>query len=91
MNVLEANMTKLVLGIEGQQMTLTCDVNSGKPDETIFWMTNEKVVSSGGPGRLKYTFIPKLDDHLQIYTCKANNSLKSVPLEKKVQLRLTCE
>lgn len=84
-------MTEIVLGIEGQEMTLTCNVNSGEPAETIFWITKEQVVSSGGPGRLNYTFIPQQEDNRQIYTCKANNSLNSVPLEKNVQLRLTCE
>ncbi|XP_052072853.1 netrin receptor DCC-like isoform X1 [Mytilus californianus] len=89
MKVLEANMTEIVLGIEGQQLTLTCNVNSGKPEETIFWIKNETVVSSGGPGSLRYTFIPQQEDNLQNYTCKANNSLNSVPLEESVQLRLT--
>ncbi|XP_052072854.1 uncharacterized protein LOC127710938 isoform X2 [Mytilus californianus] len=91
MKVLEANMTEIVLGIEGQQLTLTCNVNSGKPEETIFWIKNETVVSSGGPGSLRYTFIPQQEDNLQNYTCKANNSLNSVPLEESVQLRLTCQ
>ncbi|CAC5416675.1 unnamed protein product [Mytilus coruscus] len=60
------------------KLTLTCNVNSGKPEETIFWIKNETVVSSGGPGSLQYTFIPQQEDNLQIYTCKANNSLNSL-------------
>lgn len=84
-------MTEIVSGIEGKEMTLTCNVYSGEPAETIFWITKEQVVLSGGPGRLNYTFIPQQEDNHHIYTCKANNSLNSVPLETNVQLRLTCE
>ncbi|CAG2218432.1 unnamed protein product [Mytilus edulis] len=59
MNVYEAISGKDVVGVEGQKMTLTCNVNSGKPTETIFWSRNGIVVSSGGPGRLLYTFVPE--------------------------------
>ncbi|CAC5412546.1 unnamed protein product [Mytilus coruscus] len=89
MKILEAKSGKQVLGVEGHQMTLTCNVNSGKPMETIFWTKNGIVVSSGGPGRLQYTFIPKQDDNFQNFTCTANNTLNSIALRDHIQLRLT--
>ncbi|CAC5357880.1 HMCN [Mytilus coruscus] len=89
MNVVEAESGKHVVGVEGHQMTLTCNVNSGKPMETIFWTKNGIVVLSGGPGRLLYTFIPKREDNFQNYTCTANNTLKSIALRENIQLRLS--
>ncbi|CAC5357876.1 HMCN [Mytilus coruscus] len=89
MNVVEAQSGKHVVGVEGHQMTLTCNVNSGTPRETIFWTKDGRVVSSGGPERLQYTFIPKREDNFQNYTCTANNTLKSTALRENIQLRLT--
>lgn len=80
-----------MLGFEGQQMTLTCNVNSGTPRETMFWIKNGIVVASGGPGILLYTFVPEREDNFQNYTCTANNTLNSVALKEYIQLILTCE
>ncbi|VDH97586.1 Hypothetical predicted protein, partial [Mytilus galloprovincialis] len=88
MYVVEAESRKYVKGIEGQQMTLTCQVNSGTPRETMFWIKEGIEVSSGGPGRLEYTFVPEREDNFQNYTCTANNTLNSIALRKKIQLRL---
>ncbi|CAC5416677.1 unnamed protein product [Mytilus coruscus] len=87
--VSEVSSGHRVLGVEGQQMTLTCNVNSGTPRETIFWIKNGIVVFSGGPGRLQYTFIPKHEDNFQNYTCTANNTLNSIALREHIQLILT--
>lgn len=90
-NVLEASSGRRVSGIEGHKMTLTCNVHSGIPKETMFWIKNETIVSSGGPGILLYSFIPKQEDNFQNYTCTANNTLNSVALREYVQLILTRE
>lgn len=89
--MVEAESRKRVKGIEGQQMTLTCNVNSGIPKETMFWIKEGKEVSSGGPGRLEYTFVPEREDNFQNYTCTANNTLHSTVLLENIQLRLTCK
>ncbi|VDI28263.1 Hypothetical predicted protein [Mytilus galloprovincialis] len=89
MNVVEAKSEQQVNGVEGHQMRLTCNVNSGKPKETIFWRRNGIVVSSGGPGRLQYTFVPEREDNFQNYTCTTNNTLNSIALREDIQLRLT--
>lgn len=91
MYVVEAESGKPVKGIEGQQMTLTCHVNSGTPRETMFWIKEGIEVSSGGPGRLEYTFVPEREDNFQNYTCTANNTLHSIALRENIQLRLTCK
>ncbi|XP_071178085.1 hemicentin-1-like [Mytilus edulis] len=89
MNVAEATSERQVVGVEGHKMTLTCNLKSGKPMETMFWIKDGKVVSSGGPGRLLYTFIPKREDNFKNYTCRANNTLNSMALVEIIQLRLT--
>lgn len=91
MHVVESPSKKHVVGVEGHQMTLTCNVNSGTPKETMFWIKNGNIVSSGGPGTLEYHFIPKREDNFQNYSCTANNTLNRIALRENIQLILTCK
>ncbi|CAC5412282.1 unnamed protein product [Mytilus coruscus] len=73
-------------GTEGQRITLTCTVKSGHPGETLLWTSNGTVIKVGGPRILTLDWFAKWSDHLQNYTCMANNSAMQEPLKKTVQL-----
>ncbi|XP_063411599.1 sialic acid-binding Ig-like lectin 10 [Mytilus trossulus] len=75
-----------VHGTEGQLITLTCTVKNGHPGETLSWSSNGTVVKVGGLRILILEWFAKRSDHLQNYTCMANNTAMQEPLERTIQL-----
>lgn len=90
-SILGISKDSIVYGIVDKQMTLTCDVESGKPPELMQWMNRNAVVATGGPASLTYTFIPNVSNHLQSLRCIAFNNVTRITLTKRVTLHLYCE
>lgn len=71
--------------IEGNEAIIACFVESGQPKEEIILYQNRKKLISGGPGFIKYTFTPSRYDHLNNFTCTANNN-NSSEIETTIKL-----
>lgn len=77
--------------LEGTQITLSCYVGSGVPEELMTWISNDILLNNGGPGYLEYIFIPKRIDHMRYFTCSASNDNTHEPLSQRVQLEVVCK
>lgn len=80
-----------VFANEEEMLLLTCTVDSGKPAETMTWLSNGRIVLVGGPGILTYNFIPKRVNDGQNLTCMALNDVSTTSLQTTVILRLYCK
>jgi hypothetical protein len=61
----------VIEGIEGQNITLSCVVDSGIPRETLRINRNDSEVACGDHGSLNYTLLLKKSDHMSEFTCTA--------------------
>lgn len=87
----ETDIVNRIHGIEGHIINLTCTVKSGQPNETLTWTSQGTVLKVGGPSILTVYLIANRTDHLQHYTCLANNSAVQKPLTKTIQLDIECK
>ena len=76
---------------EGSTLILACKVHSGRPLETLSWIHDDKIIFSGGPGRLDLSLLASRSHHLKNYTCLANNSAFTEPLKETVTLVIACK
>ena len=68
-----------------------CTVKNGKPDATIRWIRNGRVLVENTGEELVYIFVPTKEDHRAKLTCAANNSLLETPLSENVYLNIECK
>ncbi|VDI48726.1 Hypothetical predicted protein [Mytilus galloprovincialis] len=74
------------IGNENHLLTLDCNVESGRPPETIYWKKERTILKTGGPRRNFYTFRPGRSDHNTNLTCEVTNAVLDRPLTKTVRL-----
>ncbi|CAC5424079.1 unnamed protein product [Mytilus coruscus] len=84
----EANDVKLVQGMEGKNITLTCSMQGGSSNDMLYWNNNNMTFKSGKPPSLKYTFIADQSDHMKEFTCRGTIMKINYFLTKKVTVNL---
>ncbi|CAG2226571.1 unnamed protein product [Mytilus edulis] len=81
------NGEKVVLGVEGKNLTIVCIVGSGRPPvETLVLSINGSNITNKGSDRIRYSFIPTKLDNMKLFTCSAYSSLLVNPLSCEVRL-----
>ncbi|XP_042205485.1 carcinoembryonic antigen-related cell adhesion molecule 6-like [Homarus americanus] len=83
---------------EGESLTLTCQVDGGKPTPRVVWLMNGEVVDekseTQGPQRVTNTLtLEKLTrSHLHAaLVCQASNNNHSTPVQTIINIEMNCE
>lgn len=77
MYIENATSDGFLIVIEGNEATIACFVESGQPKEEMILYQNLTKLITGGPAFIMYTFTPTRYDHLNSFTCIANNNYSS--------------
>ena len=87
-NLTISNETNIgeIMAVEGKPYEILCTVRSGRPLENISLYVDNRMLKTGGPGSLSYSFVPKPQDHKKTYTCKVYTKPETVILERSVRL-----
>ncbi|XP_076107481.1 cell adhesion molecule DSCAM-like [Mytilus galloprovincialis] len=81
------NGEKVVRGVEGENITIVCIVESGRPPvETLILSINGSNITNEGSDRIRYSFIPTKLDNMKLFTCSAYSSILMNPLSCEVRL-----
>ncbi|VDI81620.1 Hypothetical predicted protein [Mytilus galloprovincialis] len=70
--------------VEGQNISILCQVHSGRPTETVKLIINDKIRGNGS----RYTFTPQKSDNNASVICEANSKIMEFPLVKKTRLNV---
>ncbi|XP_071174266.1 uncharacterized protein [Mytilus edulis] len=70
--------------VEGQNISILCQVHSGRPTEKVKLIINNKIRGNGS----RYTFTPQKSDNNASVICEANSKIMEFPLVKKTLLNV---
>ncbi|CAG2238854.1 unnamed protein product [Mytilus edulis] len=70
--------------VEGQNISILCQVHSGRPTEKVKLIINDKIRGNGS----RYTFTPQKSDNNASVICEANSTIMEFPLVKKTRLNV---
>ncbi|XP_071181229.1 neural cell adhesion molecule 1-A-like isoform X2 [Mytilus edulis] len=86
--IIEETEPHRVVGVVGQNMSTTCTVTSGVPEETLIIKDGDETeMVKGGPGSVKFQLVPDHYDEGRNFTCFALSGDEHV-LSYTVQLQL---
>ncbi|CAC5370255.1 DSCAM [Mytilus coruscus] len=89
--ILEETEPHRVIGVVGQNMSITCTVTSGEPKETLKIKDDKgREITKGGPGSVKLQLKPDHNDDGRNFTCLVISCDEQV-LSYTVQLHLRCK
>ncbi|VDI00260.1 neural cell adhesion molecule [Mytilus galloprovincialis] len=89
--IIEETEPHRVVGVVGQNMSTTCTVTSGVPEETLIIKDGDETeMVKGGPGSVKFQLVPDHYDEGRNFTCFALSGDEHV-LSYTVQLQLRCK
>ncbi|CAC5370257.1 unnamed protein product [Mytilus coruscus] len=89
--ILEETEPHRVIGVVGHDMSITCTVTSGEPEETLIIKDDDgKEIVKGGPGSVSLVRKPDHKDEGRNFTCLVLSGDEQV-LSYTVQLKLRCK
>ncbi|CAC5374662.1 unnamed protein product [Mytilus coruscus] len=72
------NSSDILTGEEGIPLKVRCYVEDGLPGPTLYLSYQEQVVNVTNTSMLEYLFVPSKGDHLNCFTCAADNEFFNV-------------
>lgn len=87
MTIATDNENRNLTVVEGQNISILCQVHSGRPTEKVKLIINDKIRGNGS----RYTFTPQKSDNNASVICEANSTIMEFPLVKKTRLNVHCK
>ncbi|XP_052061923.1 hemicentin-1-like [Mytilus californianus] len=79
----------------GDTVTISCSSTGGNPSPTVNWLRDNNIITTGinrfsgsGVTRTTLTFVAGLEDHLEVFECRANNGYLQNPLASTTYIEL---
>ena len=80
----------VIEGTKGQNITLSCVVDSGIPREMLRINRNDYEVARGDHGSLNYTLLLQKSDHMSEFTCTAMSPMLTGQLITSIRIHVNC-
>ena len=80
----------VIEGTKGQNITLSCVVDSGIPREMLRINRNDSEVACGDHGSLRYTLLLQKSDHMSVFTCTAMSPMLTGQLITSIRIHVNC-
>ena len=80
----------VIEGTKGQNITLSCVVDSGIPREMLIINRNDSEVARGDHGSLNSTLLLQKSDHMSEFTCTATSPMLTGHLITSIRIHVNC-